>query len=81
MGSFKDVCRMNWVILVTLTLGNSFTIFNKSFEHEDACVEYVNNPDNYDTLAVEIIAVAGFNDPVIDIVCLPEFETERRKDG
>tara|TARA_Y100000004_G_scaffold62654_1_gene70187 strand:- start:714 stop:932 length:219 start_codon:yes stop_codon:yes gene_type:complete len=72
---------MKWVILVTLTIGNSFTIFNKSFEHEDACVEYVNDPNNYDTLAIEIIAVAGFNDPVMDIVCLPEFETERRKKG
>ena len=47
----------------------------------NACVEYVNDPNNYDTLAIEIIAVAGFNDPVIDIVCLPEFETERRKKG
>jgi len=72
---------MKWVILVTLTVGNPFTVFNKSFEHEDACVEYVNDPNNYDTLAVEIIAVAGFNDPVTDIVCLPEFETERRKKG
>jgi len=72
---------MKWVILVTLTVGNPFTIFNKSFEHEDACVEYVNDPNNSDTLAIEIIAVAGFNDPITGIVCLPEFEIERRKKG
>ena len=72
---------MSWVILVTLTIGNPFIIFNKSFEHEDACVSYVNNPNNYDTLAIEIIAVAGFNDPVTDIVCLPESRTDRRRKG
>ena len=72
---------MNWVILVTLTIGNPFIVFNYAFEHEDACVSYVNSPDNYDTLAIEIIAVAGFNDPVIDIVCLPENRVDRRREG
>ena len=61
---------MNWVILVTLTMGNPFIVFNKSFEHKDACVNYVSNPAHSDTLAVEIIAVAGFNDPIIDISCV-----------
>ncbi len=66
---------MNWVILVTLTMGNPFIVFNKSFEHKDACVNYVSNPAHSDTLAVEIIAVAGFNDPIIDISCVT------RRDG
>jgi len=66
---------MNWVILVTLTMGNPFIVFNKSFEHKDACVNYVTNPAHSDTLAVEIIAVAGFNDPIIDISCVT------RRDG
>ena len=68
---------MNWVILVTLALGNPFIVFNKSFEHENACLDYVNDPKNYDTLAIEIIAVAGFNDPVIDIDCLPKNKVSR----
>ena len=71
---------MNWVILVTLTVGNPFIVFNKSFEHEDACVSYVNNPINTDTLAIEIIAVAGFNDPVTGIVCMPENTVDRRRE-
>ena len=75
MGSIEDVRRMNWVILVTLTMGNPFIVFNKSFEHKDACVNYVSNPAHSDTLAVEIIAVAGFNDPIIDISCVT------RRDG
>ena len=80
-GLLRGGHKMNWVILVTLALGNPFIVFNKSFEHENACLDYVNDPNNYDTLAIEIIAVAGFNDPVIDIACLPEFETKRRKNG
>jgi len=68
---------MNWLILVTLTFVDSFLVFNKEFEHENACVEYVNNPDNYNTLAIEIIAVAGFNDPVTDIICIPEYEESK----
>ena len=72
---------MSWVILVTLTIGNPFIVFNKSFENEDACVNYVNNPAHSDTLAIEIIAVAGFNDPVTGIVCLPENRIDRRRKG
>ena len=72
---------MNWVILVTLTVGNPFIVFNKSFEHEYACVSYVNNPNNSDTLAIEIKAVAGFNDPVTGIVCLPENKVNKRREG
>jgi|TARA_R100001460_G_scaffold14269_2_gene32013 hypothetical protein len=60
---------VNWVILVTLSMGDPFVIPYKTFEHEDACVEYVNSPDNADTLAVEVIAIAGFNDPITGIVC------------
>ena len=58
-----------WIILVTLSMGDPFVIPYKTFEHEDACVEYVNNSNNTDTLAIEVIAIAGFNDPVTDIVC------------
>jgi len=58
-----------WIILVTLSMGDPLVIPYKTFEHEDACVEYVNNSNNADTLAIEVIAIAGFNDPVTGIVC------------
>ena len=61
---------MNWLILVTLTMGDPFLIPYKTFEYENACVEYVNDVDNASTLAIEVISVAGFNDPVIDISCV-----------
>ena len=65
---------MNWLILVTLTMGDPFLIPYKTFEYENACVEYVNDVDNASTLAIEVIAVAGFNDPVMDISCVTRRE-------
>ena len=37
---------MNWVILVTLYMGDPFVIPYKIFKYENACVKYVNNVDN-----------------------------------
>ena len=66
---------MNWVILVTLYMGDPFVIPYKIFKYENACVKYVNNVDNASTLAIEVIAAAGFNDPIVDISCVT------RRDG
>ena len=72
---------MNRLILVTLTMGDPFLIPYKTFEYENACVEYVNDVDNASTLAIEVIAVAGFNDPVTNIICVAEYELQRRREG
>jgi len=66
---------MNWIILVTLHMGDPFFIQHKDFSSEDVCIEYVSNVNNADTLAIEVIAVAGFNDPILDISCV------RRREG
>ena len=70
MGSTEDVRRMTWVILVTLHMGDPFFIQYKEFSSKKMCVDYVSNSNNADTLAIEVIAVAGFNDPVVDISCV-----------
>ncbi len=72
---------MNWVILVVVSMGDPFIIPYKTFEYENACVEYVNSVDNASTLAVEVIAIAGFNDPVTNIICVAEYELQRRREG
>ena len=61
---------MNWVILVTVMMGDPFVIPYKSFKYEKDCAEHVTDTNNASTLAVEVISVAGFNDPVIDISCV-----------
>ena len=65
---------MSWVILVTLHMGDPFFIQHKEFTSKKMCVNYVSSVDNIDTLAIEVIAVAGFNDPVIDISCVTRRE-------
>jgi len=72
---------MNWVILVTVMMGDPFVIPYKTFEYENACVEYVTDANNASTLAVEVIAIAGFNDPVTNIICVAEYELQRRREG
>ena len=44
------------------------------FEDYNQCVKYVNNPNNASRLAIEVIDVAGFNDELLAVVCLPENE-------
>ena len=56
---------MNWVILVTVMMGDPFVIPYKSFKYEKDCAEYVTDTNNASTLSV-----AGFNDPVIYISCV-----------
>ena len=61
---------MSWVILITLMMGDPFVIPYKTFEYKEECAEYVTDVDNASTLAIEVISIAGFNDPVIDISCV-----------
>ena len=62
-------------------MGDPFVIPYKTFEYENACVEYVNDVDNASTLAIEVIAIAGFNDPVTNIICVAEYELQKRREG
>jgi len=63
---------IEWFIYITLTIGDPFVIKTLKFDSKQECVKYVNNPENIDVLAIETIAVAGFNDPMTAILCLPE---------
>ena len=63
---------ITWLIYITLTIGDPFVIKTLKFESKQECVKYVNDPSNADVLAIETIAVAGFNDPMTAILCLPE---------
>tara|TARA_B100001287_G_C22671260_1_gene525383 strand:+ start:248 stop:472 length:225 start_codon:yes stop_codon:yes gene_type:complete len=62
---------MKWLILISLTMGEPFAIKTLKFDTKNECVDYVMNPKNSDVLSIEVIAVAGFNDPVTGVACLP----------
>jgi len=61
---------MIWMIFVAMTNADSFAIPILEFETKNKCIEYVNNPVNSDRLAVEVIAVAGFNAQITEVSCL-----------
>ena len=69
---------MIWMIFVATAMGEPFAIPILEFETKNECIEYVNNPENSDRLAVEVIAVAGFNDIITEVSCLHKGEIHKR---
>lgn len=65
---------MKWLILILLTKGNPLVLDHKPFDTEDDCVAYVSDYDNVEEFAVEVIAHAGFNNPVTGIYCVTNQE-------
>ena len=63
---------MNWLIIAVMTTAQPFSIPTLKFDSKQECVKYVLDPNNSDRLAVEVIAKAGFNDKLINVLCLPE---------
>ena len=68
---------MKWLILIAIVSGNPFTIDHKSFDTEDACVLWVNNYENVEEIAIEVIAKVGFNNPVTGVYCITDQERKR----
>ena len=61
---------MIWMIFVAITNAESFAIPILEFETKNECIEYVNNPENSDRLAIEVIGIAGFNAQITELSCL-----------
>jgi hypothetical protein len=71
---------VEWFIFVTVTLAQPFHIETLQFDTKEQCVQYVNNPQNADRLAIEIIDIVGFNDAPTSILCLPETQNIFKKE-
>ena len=69
---------MIWMIFVAMTNADSFAIPILEFQTKNECIEYVNTPENSDRLAVEVIAVAGFNAQITEVSCLHKKEIHKR---
>jgi|TARA_Y100000289_G_C3863726_1_gene119895 hypothetical protein len=63
---------MKWLIVMTLLYADPFAVETLKFDTKEECVKYVMNVDNAQTLAIEVIAKAGFHDRVTSVLCLPE---------
>lgn len=68
---------MIWMIFVAMTNADSFAIPMLEFETKNECIEYVNSSENSDRLAVEVIAIAGFNDTITEVSCLHKKEIHK----
>jgi len=68
---------MNWLILFTMTMVEPFAIERLKFTSENECLEYLKNPSNASTLAIEVIGIAGFNDDIIDVQCVPNYKIKK----
>jgi hypothetical protein len=62
---------MKWLIVFAMLEADPFAIKTLQFETQNECKAYINDPANSDRLAIEVIDVAGFNDTLLDVACMP----------
>jgi len=62
---------MKWLIVFTMLEADPFALKTLPFETQNECKKYINNPTNSDRLAIEVISVAGFNDKILAVSCMP----------
>tara|TARA_B100000925_G_C21938839_1_gene443610 strand:+ start:492 stop:716 length:225 start_codon:yes stop_codon:yes gene_type:complete len=62
---------MKWLIVFAMLEADPFAIKTLQFETQNECIKYINDPANSDRLAIEVIDVAGFNDTIVNVACMP----------
>jgi len=63
---------MKWLIVFAMLEADPFAVKTLQFETQNECKQYIINPANSDRLAIEVIDVAGFNDTIVNVACMPE---------
>lgn len=62
---------MKWLIVFVMLEADPFAIKTLPFETQNECLQYINDRANSPRLAIEVIGVAGFNDTIVDVACMP----------
>jgi len=62
---------MKWLIVFVMLEAEPFALKTLPFETQNECKAYINDPANSSRLAIEVIDVAGFNDTILDVACMP----------
>ena len=62
---------MKWLIVFVMLEAEPFAVKSLPFETQNKCKAYINDPANSDRLAIEVIDVAGFNDTIVNVACMP----------
>ena len=62
---------MKWLIVFAMLEAEPFAIKSLKLDTQTECLQYINSPANSDRLAIEVIDVAGFNDTIVNVACMP----------
>ena len=62
---------MKWLIVFVMLEAEPFAVKSLPFETQNECKDYINDPANSSRLAIEVIDVAGFNDTILNVACMP----------
>ena len=62
---------MKWLIVFVMLEAEPFALKTLPFETQNQCKAYINDPANSSRLAIEVIDIAGFNDTILDVACMP----------
>ena len=63
--------NLKWLIVFAMMEADPFAIKSLQFDTQNECKAYINDPANSDRLAIEVIDVAGFNDTIVNVACMP----------
>jgi len=68
---------MKWLIVFVMLEAEPFALKMLPFETQNECKAFINDPANSSRLAIEVIDVAGFNDTILDVACMPANKTTK----
>jgi hypothetical protein len=63
--------NLKWLIVFAMMEADPFAVKSLQFDTQNECKAYINDPVNSDRLAIEVIDVAGFNDTIVNVACMP----------
>ena len=63
--------NLKWLIVFVMLEADPFAIKSLQFDTQNECKAYINDPVNSDRLAIEVINIAGFNDTIVNVACMP----------
>ena len=65
------------MIVFVMLYTDPFAVKSLQFDTQNKCLAYINDPKNSNRLAIEVIDIAGFNDTLLNVACMPDTQLTR----
>lgn len=65
------------MIVFVMLYTDPFAVKSLQFDTQNECLAYINDPKNSNRLAIEVIDIAGFNDTLLNVACMPDTQLTR----